>query len=105
MRASLITLGLLMLTACSPAPEKPIGADVAVCGGLQGLGCGAGQYCLYPQTGFCGAADQTGVCMPRPEVCALDYNPVCGCDAQTYSNACLAAAAGTSVVSPGECQP
>ena len=104
MRAYLIAFAALTLAACTPEPEKPVVAEPAICGGLQGLACGAGEYCAFPQTGFCGAADQTGVCMPRPEACTMDYNPVCGCDDETYSNACMAAGAGTSVAYPGECQ-
>ena len=104
MRAFLVVFGALTLAACAPEPERSSRAEPAMCGGLQGLACGPGQYCAYPQTGFCGAADQTGVCMPRPEACTMDYEPICGCDDRTYSNACVAAAAGTSVAYPGECQ-
>ena len=29
---------------------------------------------------------------PRPEVCTMDYNPACGDNGRTYSNACGACA-------------
>ena len=36
-------------------------------------------------------------------VCTTDYNPVCGCDGRTYSNACLADRAGVTRWTPGVC--
>ncbi|MBK9254902.1 MAG: hypothetical protein IPM42_05390 [Saprospiraceae bacterium] len=36
-------------------------------------------------------------------ICTADFNPVCGCDKITYSNACVAACNGIEVVSTGEC--
>jgi Kazal-type serine protease inhibitor domain len=104
MRARLTILALVVLAGCASEKNEAEMAEPAICGGLQGLACGPAEYCAYPQTGFCGAADQTGVCMPRPEVCTMEYNPICGCDDQTYSTACVAAAAGVSVAYPGECQ-
>ncbi|MGE5783041.1 MAG: Kazal-type serine protease inhibitor domain-containing protein, partial [Myxococcales bacterium] len=74
-----------------------------MCGGLQGIGCGAKQYCRYELTALCGAADQTGICTPIPEACDMMYAPVCGCDDKTYGNDCVAAAAGVSVAFEGEC--
>jgi hypothetical protein len=73
------------------------------CGGLQGLQCGAGEYCAYGLDAICGAADQLGTCERMPEVCTAHYDPVCGCDGQTYGNACTAASAGVAVSSLGEC--
>ena len=71
-----------------------------VCGGLQGGACAPDEYCDFPDEALCGAADQTGICQPRPQVCTLDCPGVCGCDDQFYCNACEAAAVGVDV-SPG----
>lgn len=79
---------------------KGEGAD---CGGIAGLSCKDGFFCLYSLEATCGAADQTGKCATFPEACTMDYSPVCGCDDKTYSNACSAHSKGVSVASEGEC--
>lgn len=60
-----------------------------------------------PATFFCakilGRCDGMGVCAPKPEGCILVWDPVCGCDLETYSNACFAAMAGVSIYYEGEC--
>jgi len=85
------------------------GCGVAVvgseCGGLRGAQCGAGQFCDFAPDAACGAADQTGTCQENPDFCTEQFDPVCGCDGQTYGNACAANAAGVSVASEGECAP
>jgi hypothetical protein len=75
-----------------------------VCGGLLGLGCGADEYCNFPPATMCGSGDQQGTCEWIPEVCTAQADPVCGCDGETYGNACLAASNGVSVLSKGACK-
>ena len=78
-------------------------ACVQSCGGLTGARCSANEYCSFPDGARCGAGDQTGICLPRPDLCADIYRPVCGCDGSTYGNRCSAESRGVSVASEGEC--
>ncbi len=61
-------------------------------------GCVASDYCASDA-----GCDAPGSCEPRPSVCPLVIDPVCGCDDVTYDNACGAAAAGTRVAAEGAC--
>jgi hypothetical protein len=83
---------LALAVGCSgPAPQTGGCAD--------GGHCAAGEYCERPL----GACEDVGRCAVRPEFCIEIYQPVCGCDGETYANACKAAAAGSSIAAEREC--
>jgi hypothetical protein len=75
-----------------------------VCGGLRGAQCSDTEFCSYPPDAMCGRADATGTCQPRPEICTVLPQFVCGCNGETYTNECQAHAAGYTVDHLGACE-
>jgi hypothetical protein len=75
------------------------------CAGPRGLECPSGQYCKERAVGRCPSKSEYGVCAAKPQACTQIFAPVCGCDGRTYSNSCMAAAAGASVSHEGACRP
>lgn len=95
---------------CPGVCVEPAGCDPTEdCGACFGVSaactgdsdCAGGAYCRPPPA-RCG---EPGACAPRPAYCTAEVQPVCGCDGVTYSNACLAAAAGVGLAGDGECVP
>ena len=76
--------------------ESPPGGT---CGGFGGFVCRPDELCDFTEPHYCGGADETGICMPRPTACADILDPACGCDGVTYPNPCYANAAGVDTAS------
>lgn len=75
------------------------------CGGQDlPASCEPGLYCDFPIKANCGEADIPGTCKILPKACDTHYDPVCGCDNTTHSNACVANSLGVSVSTPGQCE-
>ncbi len=79
-------------------PGKLGGPYEEQCGGATETQCGYGLWCDFPAGSACGANDEVGECVVRPDACPNTVAPVCGCDGKRYDNVCLAHKAGVDIL-------
>ena len=72
------------------------------CGTIVGIECPEGQFCDFP-AGVCRGADLGGICLFIPTSCPRNYDPVCGCDGETYPNECVRRVKQTRLDHTGSC--
>ena len=86
-----------------PGSSRTPAAAGQMCGGIAGIACAERLYCAYTIEARCGAGDMSGTCKAIPEMCTMEFAPVCGCDDKTYASACVAGRSGVSVRQSGAC--
>jgi hypothetical protein len=92
LRLAILAVGILS-TAATAQQE---------CGGVAGTPCtNAGEFCELPDGQCC--CDFVGHCTAIPQGCPAIFDPVCGCDGQTYSSRCEAERNAVSVDYAGPC--
>jgi hypothetical protein len=78
------------------------GGSGSSCNVAQGSVCAQGEYCAYLD-GSCGRNGEAGSCVAIPTSCVADAQPVCTCDALSFTNECFSSQGGQSVQAAGEC--
>lgn len=95
---------LVLVLVVGVATSGSSADKAAMCGGIAGLKCPAGEACRYP-VNQCNVADLSGTCVKVKSPCPTGGTQVCGCDNKTYANECELMTANVHELHRGACKP
>ena len=84
----LLLAGCVGLAIVLSAQQVAAAGEGMRCGGAPKTSCDTGLWC-DPQPGRCASSKARGRCVAVPMFCTMNYQPVCGCNGNTYSNDCV----------------
>jgi hypothetical protein len=98
-------LGAQAAAARPEAVPRGRGRTDSSCGGPGDKECKRNEFCQESTIGQCpgGRAQIEGICATPPQFCTRIFAPVCGCNGQTYANACEAHSQGVAIAANGPC--
>jgi hypothetical protein len=73
------------------------------CSAIPLVACPSGRVCDYDTPNRCAAGFEPGHCIVLPTACLAIYDPVCGCNGQTYSSDCVRQSARVQLDHAGAC--
>lgn len=86
----------------SGAQAVQAAGEAARCGGAARTRCDGALWC-DPRPGRCASPHARGRCVVVPQACTMIYQPVCGCDGNTYANDCVRRSSGVARKHDGAC--
>jgi hypothetical protein len=91
-------------TPVDASVERDAGQPLPCTASDGGTSCPPLHYCYFELAQACGANAAVGECRKLPMICPNIIHQICGCDNQTYNNACLAERHGVSESHEGVCE-
>lgn len=87
---------------CAMASAMPALAEGEPCN--SSFDCTGSDWCRFP-TGMCQSDEPLGTCRHSSGGCTLEFDPVCGCNGETITNAACAYMERVSILHEGQCGP